>query len=265
MYKIGEFSILSKTTIKTLRYYEKEKLLLPAYVDSETGYRYYETSQLPELAKIISYRQIGLSIHDIKEILSGTNIQDILNKRKQQLEQVISNSNNQLLQVYHLLEGKRMKYEVVKKELPEYIVYYKEGMIQNYSELASFVLKSGEECGALNPTLKCIQPEYCYVEYLDGEYKEENIKVRYSQAVEKVGVSNDTIHFKTITPMQAVCIYHKGSYANLREAYSFIMNWIEEHGYDVIAPVRESYIDGIWNQTKEEDWLTEIQVPVHKK
>jgi len=32
MYKIGEFSILSKTTIKALRYYEKEKLLIPRII-----------------------------------------------------------------------------------------------------------------------------------------------------------------------------------------------------------------------------------------
>ena len=40
MYKIGEFSVLSKTTIKTLRYYEKEGLFIPSFVD-ENGYRYY--------------------------------------------------------------------------------------------------------------------------------------------------------------------------------------------------------------------------------
>lgn len=43
MYKIGDFSRLLKTTIKTLRYYEKEKLLIPAFIDPNTGYRYYET------------------------------------------------------------------------------------------------------------------------------------------------------------------------------------------------------------------------------
>lgn len=39
MYKIGQFFILSKTAIKTLRYYEKEQLLSPHYID-EKGYRY---------------------------------------------------------------------------------------------------------------------------------------------------------------------------------------------------------------------------------
>ena len=70
MYKIGEFSVLSKTTIKTLRYYEKEGLLKPSFVD-ENGYRYYETNKLIELSKIISLRQIGFSISEIKKVKSG--------------------------------------------------------------------------------------------------------------------------------------------------------------------------------------------------
>ncbi len=62
MLKIGEFSKLSHTTVKALRFYEKEKLLIPASVDEWTGYRFYETVQLETAAKIRSFRQLGLSI-----------------------------------------------------------------------------------------------------------------------------------------------------------------------------------------------------------
>ena len=44
MYKIGDFSKMSKTTIKALRYYEREGLLKPAFIDQDTSYRYYESS-----------------------------------------------------------------------------------------------------------------------------------------------------------------------------------------------------------------------------
>ena len=46
MLKIGEFSKLSHLTIKALRFYEKRGLLIPQKVDEQTGYRFYETSQL---------------------------------------------------------------------------------------------------------------------------------------------------------------------------------------------------------------------------
>ena len=65
MYKIGDFSSMSKTTIKTLRYYEKEGLLKPIFIDQNTGYRYYETSQLVEISKIISLIDIPICLKAI--------------------------------------------------------------------------------------------------------------------------------------------------------------------------------------------------------
>ena len=114
MYKIGDFSSMSKTTIKTLRYYEKEGLLKPIFIDQNTGYRYYETSQLVELSKIISLRQIGVSIKDIKSILQGYDMEKILNKRKKELEQL-----------------KNVKHTLIFYEAPHRIV----DMVNNMKEI----------------------------------------------------------------------------------------------------------------------------------
>lgn len=265
MYKIGDFSGLSKTTVKTLRYYEKEGLLLPTYIDKFTGYRYYETSQLLDLARIIAYRQVGISIENIKKIISGSTKNNVLTSRKKNIENEIVLLHDQLSKINYLLEENNMKYEVVFKELPDDIVYYMEGVIDNFGKITEFILDSGDKCRNLNPTLKCKEPEYCYVSYLDGEYKEKNIKIRYSQAVVEKGVESDEIKFEQLKPIQAACIYYKGAYSDMREAYGFILKWIEDNNYEITEPIRERYIDGVWNKEKEEDYLTEIQVPVRKK
>ena len=57
-------------------------------------------------------------------------------------------------------------------------------------------------------------------------------------------------------------IYHKGSYANIGEAYAFLMKYADQNGYTVAGLARECYIDGIWNKESEEEWLTEIQLPI---
>ena len=46
MYQIGEFSYLAETTIKTIRYYDKIRLLKPKKIDEFTKYRYYDESQI---------------------------------------------------------------------------------------------------------------------------------------------------------------------------------------------------------------------------
>lgn len=265
MYKIGEFSKMSKTTIKTLRYYEKEGLIQPIFIDQNTSYRYYESSQLVDISKIISLRQIGLSIKDIKKVLDGYNIIEILNNRKQEIEKNLMNYNIELSKINHLLEEKNMENKIFIKEIPSYTIYYCDGIISDFSKISEFVLQAGTECSKVNPNLKCITPDYCYISYLDGEYKEKDIKIRYAQAVEIVGKETKKIKFTKSNPITAICIYHKGAYENLRDSYNTILKYIEDNGYKIIDNSRECYIDGCWNKENEKDYLTEIQFPVIKK
>lgn len=264
MYKIKEFSTLSKLTIKTLRYYERENLLTPSFVD-QNGYRYYDSKLLIHLAKVISLRQIGFSINEIKEFFDCPDKNQMLKVRKDEIEKSLIEENIKLSKINYLLEEKNMKYEVIVKKLPDYIVYYKDGVVKDFTEILDFILGSAEDCKKINPNIKCIEPDYCYLNYLDGEYKGNNFRVRYAQAVKEAGKDNDVIKFMKLEPVDAVCIYHKGSYDGLRDAYAFIMNYIEENGYEVLEDPRERYIDGMWNKEDEADWLTEIQVPVKKK
>lgn len=82
MLKIGEFSKMSRVTIKALRYYEKEGLLIPEYIDNYTWYRYYESSQLINISKIITLKQVGLSIEEIKKIIIEKAPIDVILKSK---------------------------------------------------------------------------------------------------------------------------------------------------------------------------------------
>lgn len=41
-----------------------------------------------------------------------------------------------------------------------------------------------------------------------------------------------------------------------------LLQYIEENGYEICGNIRESYIDGVWNKESENEWLTEIQIPV---
>ena len=256
---------MSKTTIKTLRYYEKEGLLKPTFIDQNTSYRYYESSQLVDISKIIHLRQAGLSIKDIKKVLDGYDIVEILENRKKEIEKNLEAYNIELSKINYLLEGENMQNEIFIKEIPSYIIYYRDGMISDFSKISEFVLQAGTECSKANPNLKCVTPDYCYISYLDGEYKERNIKIRYAQAVEKVGNETDKVKFMKSEPITAVCIYHKGAYDNLRDSYNTILKYIEDNGYEIIDNARECYIDGCWNKEDKKDYLTEIEFPVKKR
>lgn len=266
MLKIGEFSKMSKVTVKALRYYEKEGLLIPKYIDDFNGYRYYESSQLISVSKIIMLKQLGLSIEEIKRIIVNNEpIDIILKSKKEELENTISLYKNQLSKLNYLLEEKDMKEEIFEKIIPEYYVYYKEGVLKDYSEITGFIQESAQECLGLNPNIKCVVPDYCYVSYLDGEYKEKNFKMRYAQAVikeDKPFKESENIKFMNVPETKCICIYHKGAYEKLGTSYAKIMKYIEDNKLEIEDFPRECYIDGIWNKKNVEDWLTEIQVPI---
>lgn len=262
MFKIGEFSKLSMLTVKALRFYEKEGLLTPARVDPWSGYRFYEARQLETAATIKALRQLDLSIEEIRAHLGGAPLRQVLEAKKEELLQKQSDISTQLSIINYLMEDKDMKYQALIKQLPETIVYSEQRYLDKYSDVSSLVLESAEECLRLNPDMECVKPDYGFCEYLDGEYREKDMLVRYSQAVTKMGVGNERIRFRRLPATRALCIYHKGSYDLLGEAYAYIMNYAAENGYKITGFFRESYIDGIWNKDDPADWLTEIQLPI---
>ena len=158
-----------------------------------------------------------------------------------------------------------MNYAASIKELPECIVYSKRLTVPSYDAYFEVIPAIGAQVMAQYPDLKCSVPEYCFIVYLDGEYKEKDIHVEYCEAVSELKPDFEDVHFKRMESVTAVSVLHKGDYPGLSNAYAFAFQWIEENGYAVAGAPRESYIDGIWNKEDKADWLTELQVPIIKK
>ena len=69
MLKIGEFSKLSRVSIRMLRHYDDIGLLKPAEIDDFTGYRYYREDQLFVIGRITALKDMGFALADIIHIL----------------------------------------------------------------------------------------------------------------------------------------------------------------------------------------------------
>ena len=69
MLKIGEFSKLSRVSIRMLRHYDEIDLLKPAWIDPESGYRYYSAEQLPIAGRINALKDMGFALAAIGQIL----------------------------------------------------------------------------------------------------------------------------------------------------------------------------------------------------
>lgn len=68
MYLIGELAKRCAVSADTLRFYEKNGLLVPAS-RSESGYRLYSENNLQQINFIIRSKNLGLSLDEIRELL----------------------------------------------------------------------------------------------------------------------------------------------------------------------------------------------------
>lgn len=67
---IGDFAVMTSLSRKALRHYHDVGILEPAHIDSHTGYRFYDTGQVDHAHIIRRFRSLGMSIPDIKALLS---------------------------------------------------------------------------------------------------------------------------------------------------------------------------------------------------
>jgi DNA-binding transcriptional MerR regulator len=97
--QIKEFADFTGVSVRTLHYYDEIGLLMPAFVDKTTGYRFYDEKSFLRMQEILFYRELDFSLKRIEEILSSPNYdkskalneqKQLLTLKKERLERLIS-------------------------------------------------------------------------------------------------------------------------------------------------------------------------------
>jgi DNA-binding transcriptional MerR regulator/effector-binding domain-containing protein len=269
-FKIGEFSKLCQVTVKTLRHYETVGLLIPAEIDEWTGYRYYNTSQLRRMSNILYLRRLGFSLEEIADILEGSLEVPTLGAIRAKIAQAGEEVERLLWRSAELakLEAKLLKREnimekVFEKSLPSRIFATHRRKVASYQELFNLMPNViGPEMQRLG--CECPDPQYCFTVEHQPEHGKD-IDIEYFEAVTKAGVDSELITFKMAEEVTlALCINHFGVYEGLPQTFADLYDYAEAQGYKPAGLARFCYIDGIWNKESEDEWLTEIQLPVTK-
>lgn len=119
---IGEFARRSLLSARALRIYDELGLLLPARVDEDSGYRFYEPGQLKQARLISSLRQLQIPLPEIKAILSLEPLQAAERIRVIWAATEAKNTARRALAASLIdeLSGKRsVMYEVNTREIPQ--------------------------------------------------------------------------------------------------------------------------------------------------
>lgn len=127
-YTIQKLANLAGVSTRTLRYYDEIGILKPARINS-SGYRIYGQEEVNTLQQILFYRELGVGLDSIKEIVTAPSFdgakalrehRERLLEKREQLDLLIANVNKTIA----LTEGRitmsnKEKFEGFKKKMIE--------------------------------------------------------------------------------------------------------------------------------------------------
>lgn len=261
MLKIGEFSKLSRVSIRMLRHYNDIGLLNPAEIDDFTGYRYYREDQLFIVARITALKDMGFALADIVRILE-------IYDDKEKLDKFLAARQNELSKQAKETEYKLMLLETARKRLgKEHTMSFDvtvNTIPERYAATVHMVIPHYEDEGmAWNMMGECKEPlipaDPCYAiaEFPDDEYKEENVEIIVSMAVKGKHKDTEHVKFKTLPAVKVASCIVKGSYDQMGDAYAAVVSWIKENGYKMNGPMFNIYHVGPAQTMNPEEYVTE--------
>ncbi len=274
MFLIGEFSQIARVSRRMLYYYEELGLLEPAYIDDETGYRYYSAAQIPRLNQILALKKLGLTLEQVRRMLndrvSTDEIRGMLAMKKAQIEQQLEDELAQIRAIEsHIrqidVDGVLENYDVVLKSVPEQPALTCREIVP---DLPSFAPPMFEMMRVLPSEVgKHNLKNMVIVLYTDGfETEAIDAEVGYilnSPIQGQLMCGERQLSPTTLPAMEQVAsITRIGPTPYAGIYYQMIGQWMETHHYRLAGPCREVFLE--LQPGKVEEMVVEVQFPVQK-
>ncbi|MGL5050562.1 MAG: MerR family transcriptional regulator, partial [Fusobacteriaceae bacterium] len=260
LYLIGEISKITGLSNKTLRYYDENNILKPDYVDPNNGYRYYSEYQILKLQNIITLKNNGFSLEEIKKKFDKRNSKEInsfFHVYKQKIEDIeiqieaLKASKKRLqnlLDEFSYLEVDK----IILKCLPKKFLYNLDIITNKNLNNSIFdiykIIEASVECGSA--------------------YLGKKIEFTHSDKYTTKKIS-EFLLFKTENFLKNVekiekneYITIKYRYGNRESALKKILDYISLNKISVESFIYEVEIINSFLSKNKNEYITEIQVPV---
>lgn len=263
-YQIGDFSRISRLSIKTLHFYHECGLLEPTAIDPDTGYRYYDERCLSRVRIIQELKALDFPLKEIRSILESCRddadlLQYFLHRQSE-------------------IKEKIKKYHEMQKRLERLIRQTPSPDVQNRQNSAMPVIKEiddmlitsiryqgkYQDMGLYLQRLYKVGAKNCcgspLALYYDHDYKEvADIEVCIPV---NAPLASEDIKSRVLKGGKALSAIHKGPYQAIGETYKILIDHIRDMGLTTQIPSREIYLKGygLILPRSPKEFITEVQM-----
>ncbi|HMI29393.1 MAG TPA: MerR family transcriptional regulator [Gaiellaceae bacterium] len=239
---IGEFASASRLSQKALRLYGEKGLLPPAWVDPDSGYRYYGVNQLQEATLIALLRRAGMPLVEIRSFLRDPTVER-LEAFEHDVTDEFAERRRVLRYVKRVLKEETM-YDVLTKRVDEQPYVSRKKRVR-VPELIAFISEGFDALGDAEGG----RPFVLYHGAVNTE-EDGPVEVCIPKAVGEKRLPAGEVAFTEISGSQC-------DFPEILGAYEAVFRWAKEHGREVDGPAREIYLNGAG-----EELQMEIAVPL---
>ena len=267
LYNIDYISKLCGISISRLRYYAEHGIILPDYVDEETGYRYYKIETILMISSLRYFQCCGFTLNEIRPLLQRLgpdHLENVFDGKISELEKLMQEIQMQQdsLRAWKdlLLEGKHIRTagvsEVTHRYAPKTLMYTSTPQIREdigYDELFANPdlynrLKTHE-----NST---IGPQYLhFTNYETRDLRSARFLMRPHPSETPV---TDTEFVGGCCLLSA---FHIGAYEEIGSTYDRILSHAKRCGIPLRGDSIERFVIDRWSTISDMELVTEIMLP----
>jgi DNA-binding transcriptional MerR regulator len=261
---IGDFSRMTYLTIKALRHYHELGLLEPADVDPRTGYRSYDTSQVPIAQVIRRFRELGMPVEQVRAVLHAPDLAErnalIVNHLKR-MESQLGQIQSTVSSLRTLLEPTPTDIAVEYRSVPsvraasitnvlkldEIQPWWLAAFAEIYGALSAAGVRPIRPAGGIYPT-----------ELFTENVGEATVFVPTADPLESSG----RVRAIELPPVELAVALHQGPHSGADRTYGALGTHVAERALGVDGPIREYYLVTSDDTADESQLRTEICWPV---
>ncbi|BBY50443.1 MerR family transcriptional regulator [Mycolicibacterium arabiense] len=242
---IGDFAVMTSLSRKALRHYHDIGILEPAHIDSHTGYRFYDTGQVDSAHIIRRFRSLGMSIPDIKALLSTDDAAartEIITTHLEQMEEQLQQTRDAVGALRELLAPVRTPAHVELRHEPALAVWSIGATIE-VSEIDGWFgatlgrLRDAVAAAAIAPSW--VVPGGLYDRAL---FLESRGRATLFVAAPPSADPPDGVRAEVLPQAEFAVLTHSGGHDGIDRSYGALGIHVNEHLISDQGPIREHYI-----------------------
>jgi DNA-binding transcriptional MerR regulator len=262
--RIGDFARLGNVSLRTLRFYGQAGLLRPAHINPDNGYRHYDPRQLAQLHQIHVLKDIGLSLLEIRQLLSrrltAGQLRTLFRESRTTLLTKMQEDAGRLARIDARLRALERKASgafpevLLRQTRPVWVVSLRE-KIRRYEEAE----------GMFEEVERRVGPAHVFRERAALWHSCANegptIDCEVLRFLRRPVSARGTLRAFQLPAATVASVFHRGDDRTLDDAYRTLAAWLASSPFRLVGPKREVY----WLEARpgtETESLTEIQFPV---